>query len=295
MIRFDSELQARRICWACCVSKAAPLSSPLLACALPPAPPHLRLAAVPAISFPPSAKRTLSVSLVGLILLGVPLFPADRLAVAQETATKPASEGVIEGQVKYVADAKRPWRYARYYVKRASQGFLAEAVVGLRGGDLKQVASPPRPPVVVNQKDYRFIPETVAVRVGESVRFTNSDVSVHNVMTYDGRKPFNVNTLMGDEYTHTFDQAGGVRQPFRIACSYHSQMRAWIYVFSHPFFQVTGEDGAFRFDHVPPGEYDLEVAHPAGSLRSSQRIVVRPGEVAKVELRLTPDQLVEKP
>ncbi len=55
-------------------------------------------------------------------------------------------------------------------------------------------------------------------------------------------------------------------------------MRAWVFVFDHPWFQLTGPDGAFRLTNVPPGDYRLDVVHPAGELRSSQTITVKPDE-----------------
>ena len=37
----------------------------------------------------------------------------------------------------------------------------------------------------------------------------------------------------------------------------HPWVHAWIVVTPHPFVAITGDDGAFRFDSVPPGSYTL--------------------------------------
>ena len=55
-------------------------------------------------------------------------------------------------------------------------------------------------------------------------------------------------------------------------------MRAWIYVFDHPWFQLTRKDGRFRLENVPAGEYTLGVVHPAGKLRQSRQIKVKANE-----------------
>lgn len=216
--------------------------------------------------------------------------------VGQAATDGPSAGGTLEGVVIYRADSQRPWRYARYYVKWPQRGHLAEAVVVLLGAPLKGVGGGGEPKTAeIDQQDFRFIPETIAIRAGDRVRFRNSDVQVHNVRTTDGVRPFNVNTPMGGEYVHEFERPGGIRKPIRIGCSYHSQMRAWIFVFPHRFYQVTGEDGKFRLTGIPPGDYELQVAHPAGRLaRNDLKVSIRQGETARVEVLLSPDQIVEE-
>ena len=105
------------------------------------------------------------------LLLVVVAATVSRGGNANAIASEFASEhGTIEGAVTYRADAKRPWRYARYYVKNAKSGELAEAVVALRGKSLEK-SKPAAPATVkIDQKDFQFVPELVAIRHG---RFGN--------------------------------------------------------------------------------------------------------------------------
>jgi hypothetical protein len=41
----------------------------------------------------------------------------------------------------------------------------------------------------------------------------------------------------------------------------HPWTRAFVAVFDHPYFAVTGRDGAFELDEVPPGRYTLAAWH----------------------------------
>jgi plastocyanin len=206
----------------------------------------------------------------------------------------PDALGAIEGVVLYRADATRPWRYSRYYIKDPRQGQLAEAVIAISSPTL-----PPQPagklePAVIDQKDFQFTPETIAIRAGQSVKFLNSDKELHNVNSFQPKHSFNVVMPAGGEHVEKFALAGGIARPHRIGCVYHSAMRSWIYVFDHPWYQVTAADGRFRLSGIPPGEYKLEMAHAAGQLRWSQRVVVKAGETVQAEIRVSPDHLPTK-
>ncbi len=62
-------------------------------------------------------------------------------------------------------------------------------------------------------------------------------------------------------------------------------MRAVVLVTEHTFHDVVAEDGTFRIEGIPAGEYTLAAYHPdLGSLE--ERIVVRAGGTARVSLRL---------
>jgi hypothetical protein len=46
-----------------------------------------------------------------------------------------------------------------------------------------------------------------------------------------------------------------------VKCDVHKWMRAFIGVVPHPYFMVTGADGAFELPNLPPGDYTLAVWH----------------------------------
>lgn len=209
---------------------------------------------------------------------------------------KTVTGGTIEGTVTYSADEKRPWRYDRYYVDKKNGNRMSDALISLSGASLKSAATPHTPTTsVVDQKNFTFAPETVAIQAGDSIKFTNGDSSSHNVFSRDDLHPFDVTLGGDDEAVETFPRAGGSRRPILVGCKFHGSMRAWIYVFDHPWFQITGRDGGFTLKDVPPGVYHLELTHPAGALRWSKRIEVVAGQTTKLEVALSPDNKVEPP
>ena len=244
-------------------------------------------------------RRTFFPFLVGA-LLATSLAPGPRADESastdrQTTAASGAKTGVVEGTVSYQADKERPWRYARYYVKDRKKGQLAEAVVAVAGPTLAkrdQRRSPAT--VVIDQKNFRFDPETVAIRTGDRVKFLNSDKAAHNVQAFHLRSSFNVNMPAGGEHVERFEHATGIRRPYRIGCVFHSAMRAWVFVLDNPHFQVTKPDGRFRLENLPPGEYELEMAHPAGRLRWSGKVLVKPDDTTELDIRVSPDDLPKK-
>ena len=203
-----------------------------------------------------------------------------------------SATGTIEGTVIYEADPKRRWRYSRYYVKDRKKGHLAEAAVGLRSTKLKKLAPPAEPKEIsIDQKQTRFIPETVAIRSGDSVRFTNSDPFIHNVHTSNPLCRFDDSFKTGQSFSQTFTRSGGIHQPIVLGCRFHSVMQAWVFVFDHPWFRLTATDGRFRLKNIPPGTYQLKMAHPAGDLKWSQRVEVKAGETVTINIRVSPDNL----
>ncbi len=137
-------------------------------------------------------------------------------------------------------------------------------------------------PALMDQQDHEFVPRVLAVCAGQPVRFTNSDPANHNVRTAatERTNQFNVFTGADGSYTHRFAPQP---EPIRIGCDIHPWMRAWIYVFDHPFFAVTDERGRFQISRIPAGDYECHIAQPDIRYREQRRIVLQSGKTHTVE------------
>ena len=158
-----------------------------------------------------------------------------------------------------------------------AQGHLANAVVILTG--LKRAAADA---VVTNEK-CRFAPRIQLARPNAGVRATSKDPMLHTTQAQldNGRTIFNVALpVPGINITKAIGGAGIVR----LACNIHPWMRGWIVV-TDDAAAISGADGRFRIDNVPPGTYELRVWHEA--LKGApQKITVVAGKSASINFEL---------
>ena len=122
----------------------------------------------------------------------------------------------------------------------------------------------------MDQRNEMFVPHVLAITVGTTVDFPNNDHVYHNVFSLRGPKPFDLGRYAaGRSRSVRFDRPGIVR----VFCEIHSHMSAFILVFNHPYFAVTGADGRYQIGRVPPGRYTL-VAWNEGAIRDSRPVVI---------------------
>jgi hypothetical protein len=121
-----------------------------------------------------------------------------------------------------------------------------------------------------------------AVQVGTLVEFPNIDDVFHNLFSLSAPRRFNLGRYPpGDSRSERFDRTGVVR----IFCDIHSEMGGVILVLDTPYFTRPDDQGRFRIEGVPPGEYTAIVWHEvAGS--DSTRVVVSDGAETSVDFQL---------
>jgi plastocyanin len=163
-------------------------------------------------------------------------------------------------------------------------GGLQYAVVVLEDGRSEPASATP---ATLNQRDFIFEPQVLAVRAGQPVRFTSDDPANHNVRSdASGPNRFSVNTAAGAppppprRFAPTSPD-----DPVAVSCDIHPWMIAWIYAFDRDRFIVTGAGGRFRFDNVPVGRHRIAVRQPAGRLTRDVAVEVAAGEVTNVDVR----------
>jgi len=196
------------------------------------------------------------------------------MAVAVSTPGQDAPTGAIRGRVEVrlsaAGDAARPDVTALGMPgprdtpdRRAAVVYLESAPRGAF-----EVPSPGR--AVLDQRNETFVPHVLAVPVGTTVEFPNSDRVFHNVFSLSKASRFDLGRYpRGASRSVRFDRPGMVR----VFCEIHSHMSAFVLVFAHRFFDTTDGKGLYRIEGVPPGTYTLAVWYE-GEVRSTQEVRV---------------------
>lgn len=164
-------------------------------------------------------------------------------------------------------------------------GTLANVFVYIKSGLEGKEFEVPATPVAFDQRGCEFHPHVLGIQTGQTLQVANSDPVTHNVHPLA-----NVNR----EWNHS--QGAGeapIARRFarpevmiRVKCNIHSWMRAYIGVVGHPYFAVTGVDGTFKIQNVPPGDYVIEAWQEA--LRSQeQKITVPPSGNIEADFKFT--------
>ena len=160
-------------------------------------------------------------------------------------------------------------------------GVLANAVVDLV--DVPAGKPVPRDPVMLDNIKCAFIPHVRSATVGQTLEIHNADPFLHDAQAWLGtRSLFNVGILPG----HTAHQPLADAGLIHINCNVrHTWMHAYVFVADDPYHAVTGADGRFTIDQVPPGTYTLRVWHELlGSV--DRPVTVESGKAATVDIAL---------
>lgn len=162
---------------------------------------------------------------------------------------------------------------------------LADAVVTVEPVGRKL---PPPAPIhaLMDQMHRMFIPEVIAVPVGSTVSFPNSDSVSHQIYSFSAAKRFQLPLYRGKPYPPVlFDRVGVVV----LGCNIHDWMMGYIDVIDAPFYGTTDAQGSWSAE-MPKGRYEITVWHPR--LREQSPALVRELSVeatdrATLTLRLT--------
>jgi len=128
----------------------------------------------------------------------------------------------------------------------------------------------------------KFAPRVVVVRRNATVQFPNADSIYHNAFSVSGQNRFDLGLYRsGASREKKFDEPGLVR----VYCNIHPQMVGFVMVVDSDFAAVTGPDGSFHFEGVPPGQHVVKVWHEEAG-ESQTPVAVHAGADPPLAIRL---------
>lgn len=121
----------------------------------------------------------------------------------------------------------------------------------------------PSTEVLLDQRKCRYEPRVFGIMVRQTLAVRTSDDTTHNVHKIIGTNP-RVNEGMNPKASDlklSFQEPAFGEKVERFECNIHGWMRAYMHVMPHPFFGVSGKDGTFTIQGLPPGTYEFVAWH----------------------------------
>jgi len=197
------------------------------------------------------------------------------LTVSGATAQPPVRDvtGIIRGRVSVPDSPPMPDRpsVAALAASRHAPVDRRKVVVYLDSAPREAFAELQRGRARMDQRNEQFLPRVLAITVGTTVDFPNSDKTFHNVFSLSPVRRFNLGRFPpGRTGSVRFDRPGIVP----VFCDIHSHMSAYVLVFNHRFFALSDDAGRYEIAGVPAGSYTLKVWSELGTA-PARRVAVR--------------------
>ncbi|MBI1977774.1 MAG: cytochrome c oxidase subunit II [Candidatus Omnitrophica bacterium] len=149
----------------------------------------------------------------------------------------------------------------------------------------------PTTPAVLDQQACAYHPRVLGIEANQKLQIINSDPTLHNVHAFSKNSPeFNLGMPMqGMKLEKTFSNPEIM---VKMKCDVHPWMTGYIGVLSHPFFAVTDDQGGFKIENLPAGEYTIEAWHETYGTKS-QKVTVTDAE-AVVDFKFSAKEIVDE-
>jgi len=133
----------------------------------------------------------------------------------------------------------------------------------------------------ITQKGRKFVPDLVAITVGQAVSFPNGDSFLHNVFSQSPARKFDLGSFKkGETKEKSFPSAGVVD----VYCNIHPEMAATILVLPNKRHTRTNRDGTYVIEGVPAGKW-MVFAYARRALKPvSAPVIVAEGQEVKVDI-----------
>jgi hypothetical protein len=214
-------------------------------------------------------------------------FAADITGTVTLKGTPPAEKEIVELKSDVQCSPLRTEVLKTRFYVLGPRGELADVVVALKGISGKSTGEKAAP-LVIDQSGCEYLPYISACQTRQKILVKNSDPVIHNVhptpANGTGNRQQNHAMLpKAPDLTFQFDAPEDF---LRFKCDVHAWMLAYVSVFDHPYFAVSGRDGGFKIANVPPGKYTIVAKHRKAAPAGVEKEIEVKDDGAKVDFEI---------
>lgn len=138
---------------------------------------------------------------------------------------------------------------------------LANVIVSVRGEPLNEYSFEAlSPDVTLEHKGCRYVPHVLGMQTQQTLKILNSDLTSHNTHpTPRNNVEWNITQPAGTVAIE--ERFARPEFPIPVRDNHHPWEKAYLGVFSHPFFSVSSADGSYKISGLPPGQYTVSAWH----------------------------------
>jgi hypothetical protein len=142
-------------------------------------------------------------------------------------------------------------------VVTGDHGALANILVYVKSGLGSYHFDVPATPAALDQVGCMYEPHVLGLMAGQALEIKNTDPIIHNVHPVPhNNRGWNKSQPVGSAPIEASFEHPDFAMP--VLCNVHPWMRAFLFVFPHPYFDVTSTAGTFELKNLPPGTYTVE-------------------------------------
>jgi len=214
------------------------------------------------------------------------------LAAVTLTSAGPGS-GSISGKITYEGTPakQKPIDMSKEpsCASQHSTPVTTETVVTGPGNTLENVVvyisagAPDEPPPSTSanfdQKGCQYLPHVLAFQVGQEVKISNHDQTIHNIhaLAKINREWNKSQTPGAPPITEKYDKP----EMIPVKCNVHPWMHGNFAVLKNSHYAISGPDGTFKLPNLPPGKYTITAWHEP-DMQMTQNVEISGSEAKNI-------------